>query len=78
MNHIVNIGMRLEHFVQGCFIGDVELDKLGLLAADQFNAMKSLLKGVVQIIDDDHLVASLKKSKNREGTDVTRSSERCK
>ena len=73
MNDAVNVGVGLEDLVEGGIIGDIQLGELGLLAGDQLNALQGFGGGVVQIVRDDNLVASLEKSEGGEGANVARS-----
>jgi len=56
MDHIVNVRVGLEHLVESSLVCDVGLVELGLLAADELNAVEDFLGGVVEIVDDDDLV----------------------
>jgi hypothetical protein len=47
VNDTVNIGVSLEDLVEAILIGDIELDKLGLLAADSLDPIQGLDGGVV-------------------------------
>ena len=64
--------MGLEDAVEGGLVGDIQLSKLGLLAADQFNTPQSLGRGVVEVVSDDDLVASLEQGEGGEGANVAR------
>lgn len=70
MNDVVNVGVLLEHLVESSLILDVKLVELGLLAADELNAVDDLLGRVVEVVNDDDLVASLEKSECCEGANV--------
>lgn len=72
MDHAVNVGVSFEHLVEVLLVGDVELDELGLLAADQLNAVQGLGGGVVQVVGDDNLVPSLEEGEGGERADVAR------
>ena len=67
----VNVRVRLEDLIESGLIGDVQLGELSLLARDQLNTLESLRRGIVQVIGDDDLVASLEQGKSGEGTNVT-------
>ena len=73
MDNTVNVGVGLEHLVEAILHGDIELVELGLLAADELNAVDDLLGRVVQVVDDDDLVASLEESEGGERANVARS-----
>lgn len=66
VDNAVNVGVSLEHLVEAVLLGDIELDELGLLAADKLNALESLGRRVVQVVGNDDLVASLEESKGGE------------
>jgi hypothetical protein len=72
VNNAVNVGVSLEHLVEILLVGDIELNELGLLAGDQFNAVQSLGGGVVQVVSNDDLVASLQQSEGGERANVAR------
>lgn len=72
MDNAVNVGVSLEHLVEVLLVGDIELNELGLLAADQLNAVQSLGGRVVQIVSNDDLVASLQQSEGGERANVAR------
>lgn len=71
MDDTVNVGMFLEHLIQGAIIGDIELVELGALAANQFNPVDALFRGIVKIIGDDDFVAGFQESQGGEGSNVT-------
>lgn len=71
VNNAVNVGVRLEDFVESGLVGHIELSELRLLAGDQFNALESLVGGVVEVVCDNNLVASLDQGEGGEGANVT-------
>lgn len=73
MNDAVNVGVGSKHLVESSRVGDVGLDELGLLAADQFNAVDDFSGRVVQVVSNNNLVASLEEGESREGADIARS-----
>jgi hypothetical protein len=74
VNDAVNVGVGSKHLVERSRVGDISLDELGPLAADQFNAVDDFDGRVVQVVCDDNLVASLEEGESREGADIARSS----
>lgn len=70
MDDVVNVGVLLEHLVERGLILDVELVELWLLAADELDAVDDLLGRVVEVIDDDDLVAGLEEGKRCERANV--------
>lgn len=77
MDDVVDVGVLLEHLVKRGLILDVELVELGLLAADELNAVDDLLGRVIEVVDDDDLVASLEECKRRERPDVASATGSC-
>lgn len=71
MNDAVNVRVGREDLVEGGLVGDVHLVELGALARDELHAVDALLGGIVQVVDDDDLVAGLEEGQAGEGTDVT-------
>lgn len=74
MNDAVNVGVGGKHLVEGSRVGDISLDELGPLAADQFNAVDDFGGRVVQVVGNDDLVASLEEGEGCERADIARSS----
>ena len=72
MNDIVNVWVLLEDLVECSFVGDVRLVEGWSLAADELNAIDDFRRRVVEIVNDDDLVVSLKKSESCEGANVAR------
>lgn len=72
MNHAVDLGVLLEDLVEGGLVGDVDLVEVGSLAAEEFDAVNRDLGGVVEAVDDDHIVSVLEKGQGGEGADVAR------
>lgn len=70
MNDTVNVGVGLEDLVEASLIGDIQLNELGFLAADQLDPVQSFDGGVVQVVSDDDLVASLEECEGGEGANV--------
>ena len=70
MDDIVDIRVLLEHLIQLLLIGDVQRVVLGPLAADELDAVEDLLRGVVEVVDDDDLVVGLEESERGERADV--------
>jgi hypothetical protein len=74
VNDAVNVWVRSKHLVKASFVGNIDLNKLWLLPADQFNAIQNLCGGIVQAVGNDDFVASFQKGQGREGPNITRSS----
>ena len=74
MDDAVNVGVCSKHLVEAGRVGDVDLEEVGSLAGDQFNAVDDLWGRVEQVVGNDNLVVSLQESKGREGANIARSS----
>lgn len=66
VNDAVNVAVLLEDGIEGLLIGDIALGILGLLAADQLNAVDDFLGGVVEVVNDDDLVAGFEEGEGGE------------
>lgn len=74
MNDRINVWVLFEDSVKGLLVGDIDLGKLGSLAADELDAVQDLIGGVVQVVSNDDLVVGLEKRKGGERADVAGSS----
>ena len=70
MDDIVNIRVGSKDLVKGSFVGDVHAVEGGTLASDQLDAVDAFFRGIVKVVDDDNLVASLKQGKDCERSNV--------
>ena len=70
MNHTVNIWMRLKHLIKALLICNVALVVLGLLPANQLDAIEGLAGGVVEVVNDDYFVVGFEECEGGEGADV--------
>lgn len=66
VNDAVNVAVLLEDGIEGLLVGDIALGILGLLAADQLNAVDDFLGGVVEVVNDDDLVAGFEEGEGGE------------
>jgi hypothetical protein len=66
VNDAVDLGVFGKDFVEGSLVCDVDLVKGGALAADELDAIDGDLGRVVEIIDNDDIVAVLEESEGRE------------
>jgi hypothetical protein len=67
VDHIVNVWVLSEDFVKASLIGDINVVEGRLGARQDLNAVHDLrARGVVAIVDDDDLVASLDQGEGRE------------
>lgn len=73
MDNAVNVGVGLEDLIESRLVGDIQLGKLGFLAANQLNALQRLGGGVGQVVRDNDLVASLEEREGGERANVARS-----
>ena len=62
MDYTVDVRMRLEYLVERSRYGDIDIVKLGLLAAYELDAMESFLGRVVKVVGYDDLVVCFEKS----------------
>lgn len=76
MNDTVNIRMFREDIVKRLFVLDVEIDKVGSLAADELYAIDDFSRGIVEVVCDDDFVASFEEREGGKGADVARASVR--
>lgn len=72
VNDAVDGGMLLEDFVYCTFLGEVGLVKDRPLPSDKLNAIEGDLRGVVEVVYNDDLIAMLKQSEGSEGSNVSR------
>lgn len=70
VNDAVDVGVSLEDLVEALLVGDIELDEFGLLASDELDTVQSLGGGVVQVVSNDDLVASIEQGKGGERANV--------
>jgi hypothetical protein len=61
VDHIVDVWVLLEDFVQRSLICDIDLVEGRPLAADELDAVYDFLGGVVEVVDDDDLVIGFEK-----------------
>lgn len=66
----VNGRMLGEDSVEGRLVRDVDLVEVGTAAADELDAVEGHLGGVVEVVDNDDVVAVLEQSERREGANV--------
>lgn len=76
MYHIVDIRVLVKHLIQLLLVRDIALDILGLLAADQLDAIDDFGGRVVQVVDDDDFVVGLEEREGGEGADVAGAARR--
>lgn len=70
MDDAVDFRVFRKDIVEGDLVGDVELVKGGASAGDELDAVDALLGGVVEVVNNDDLVAGLLKSYNGVGANV--------
>lgn len=70
MDNVVNVWVFLEDLVESGLILDIQLVELWPLAADQLDAVDDLFRRVVEVVNDDNLVASLEEGESRERANV--------
>ena len=62
MDYTVDVRMRLEYLIERSRYSDIDIVKLGFLAAYELDAMESFLGRVVKVVGYDHLVVCFEKS----------------
>lgn len=70
MDDTVNGGVLLEDLVESVLVHNVGLVELGSLAADELDPVESDLGGVVEVIDNHHIVSVLEQRQRGEGANV--------
>jgi hypothetical protein len=76
VDHIVDIWMLVKDLVQSDLMGKVDSMEFWSHASEKLDAADDLVRGVVEIVNDDDLVASLDERKDGEGTNVAAASAR--
>lgn len=76
MDNAVDVWVLGEYLVQALFVGNVDLVENWLLSAEQLNATEGDLRGVVQAVNNNDLVAMFEKRERCEGPNVPSSSMR--
>lgn len=75
VNYAVDLRVLVEDLVQGRLVGDVDIVKGRALARDELNAVHDFLLGVVEVVNDDHIVACLNERDDCERTNVAAATE---
>lgn len=75
MNNAVDVWVFLEDIIQSRFVCDVHFVERRSLAGDELNTVDDFFRGIVEVVDDDNVVARLEKSNDSEGTNVTAATE---
>lgn len=70
MNDIIDIRVGGKDLIQLFLVGDVALDVLGPLAADELDAVDAFLAAVVEVVDNNDLVVGFEEGESGEGADV--------
>ncbi len=70
MNDAVNLRVCLEDLLERSLVGNIDLVEDWPPAAQQLNAVQADLGGVVQAVDNNHIVAVLEESEGCEGPNV--------
>ena len=63
MDDIVNVWMCRKHAIEGGFVGDINLEKLGFLPTDELNAIENLCRRIIEIVYNDNFVVGLQECK---------------
>lgn len=59
MDDIVDVRIGREDLVEGSLIGDIHTVEGGALAGDQLDPIEAFLRGIVQVVNNNNLVAGL-------------------
>lgn len=70
MNDRVNVGMRAEDLVKGRLVGDVDGVEFRALAGEELEPVDAFFRRIVQVVDDDDLVASFEQLEDGERANV--------
>lgn len=76
MDHRVDLGVFLEHGIQRLLVRDIDIVEDGLATTDELDAVQDLLRRVVEVVDDNDVVARDEELQAGKGADVARSSSR--
>lgn len=74
VDHGVNLWVFLENFIQALCVRDINVVEGWLLSTDKLDTIEDLLRRIVQVIYNNHIVASNQKLQSSEGTDISSSS----
>lgn len=74
VNRAVNLWVLRKDLIEGLLVGDIGGVEMRAATADGLDAVDGHLGGVVEVIDNDYIVAMLQQSEGGEGTDVAGSS----
>ena len=66
VNDAVDIRVVLEDFVERSRLCDIDVVEIWALAADEWNAINGLLRGIPKIVSNDNLVVGFKECKGCE------------
>lgn len=66
----VDVWVRIEDLVERSFVGDVGLVVLWALTRDQLKTVDAFFRGVVEVVDDHHLVVGFEELESGEGANV--------
>jgi hypothetical protein len=66
----VDVRVLLEDIVEILLICDVDLIIVRLLAADELYSVQGFWRRVVEVVDNDNLVAGVQQRKDRKGANV--------
>lgn len=69
--------MSFKRLIQSLLVGDVQLDKLGLLARQHRYTVQRLFRRVVQIVHNNHLVPGFQEGEGGERANVAGTSVKC-
>lgn len=70
MDDTVDVGVFGEDFIKSFLVGDVKLVVLRFLSTDEFNSVKDLRGGIVEVVNDHNLVVCFEEGEGRERADI--------
>ena len=72
MNNAIDLWMCGKDFIEFCLVGDVDLVEGWPFPTEQLDAIEGYDRGIVQAVDNYHVVIIFEKGEGCEGSDVSR------
>lgn len=76
MNDTVNGRVLGKDLIEGLLVGDIDLVEVGAATGDELNSVEGNLGRVVEVIDDNDIVAVLEEGEGSKATNVASATER--
>jgi len=70
VDYAVNVWILLEDLVKVLFFPDVDMIERWALAADKFNSIERLFRGIVEVVGDDDFETGFEQGEGGEGANV--------